>query len=68
MSHETIYNWTYGQPVYELKRYLIKALRQAYNKHVPRSKGHVHRGQVPEMVSNTVRPPEIDDRQFSGHR
>jgi len=67
VSHETIYNCIYAQPVGELKRDLIKALRQAHNKRVPRSKGQDRRGQIPDMDSIHVRPPEIEDRQFPGH-
>jgi IS30 family transposase len=67
VSHETTYNCIYAQPVGELKRDLIKALRQAHNKRVPRSKGQDRRGQIPDMVSIHVRPPEIEDRQFPGH-
>jgi IS30 family transposase len=61
VSHETIYYCIYAQPVGELKRDLIKALRQAHNKRVPRSKGQDRRGQIPDMVSIHVRPPEIKD-------
>lgn len=67
VSHETIYNCIYAQPVGELKRELIATLRQAHNKRVPRSKGQDRRGQIPDMVSIHVRPPEIEDRQFPGH-
>jgi IS30 family transposase len=67
VSHETIYNCIYTQPVSELKRDLIKALCQAHNKRVHRSNGQDRRGQIPDMVSIHVRPPEIEDRQFSGH-
>ena len=51
----------------ELKRDLIKALRQAHNKRVPRSKGQDRRGQIPDRLSIHERPPEIEDRQFPGH-
>jgi IS30 family transposase len=54
-------------PVGELKHELMKALRQAHNKRGPRSKGKNPRGQIPDMVSIHVRPPEIEDRQFPGH-
>ncbi len=64
---ETIYNCIYPQPVGELKRDLIKALRQAHNKRVSRSKGQDRRCQIPDMVSIHVRPPEIEDSQFLGH-
>jgi hypothetical protein len=36
----------------ELKRDLIKALRQAHNQRVPRSKGQDRRGQIPDMVTS----------------
>ena len=67
VSHETIYNCIYTQPVGELKRELIAALRHAHNKRVPRSKGQDRRGQIPDMLSIHVRPPEIEDRQMPGH-
>lgn len=67
VSHETIYNCIYAQPVGELKRELIATLRHARNKRVPRSKGQDRRGQIPDMVSIHLRPPEIEDRQFPGH-
>jgi len=67
VSHETIYNCIYAQPVGELKRELIACLRQAKNKRVPRSKGQDRRGQIPDMLSIHVRPPGIEDRQFPGH-
>jgi transposase, IS30 family len=67
VSHETIYNCIYAQPVGELRRELIANLRQARNKRVPRSKGQDRRGQIPDMLSIHVRPPEIEERQFPGH-
>jgi IS30 family transposase len=67
VSHETIYNCIYAQPVGELRRELVAGLRQAHNKRTPRSKGQDRRGQIPDMLSIHVRPPEIEDRQFPGH-
>lgn len=67
MSHETIYHCIYAQPVGELRRELIANLRQARNKRVPRSKGQDRRGQIADMFSIHVRPPEIEERQFPGH-
>jgi len=67
VSHETIYNCIYAQPVGELRRELIACLRQARNKRVPRSKGQDRRGQIPDMLSIHMRPPEIEDRQLPGH-
>lgn len=42
-------------------------LRHAHDKRVPRSKGQDRRGQIPDMLSIHVRPPEVADRQFPGH-
>jgi IS30 family transposase len=67
VSTETIYNCIYAQPVGELKRELVACLRHAHNKRVPRSKGQDRRGQIPDMLSIHVRPPEIEDRLFPGH-
>jgi IS30 family transposase len=67
VSHETIYNCIYAQPVGELRRELVACLRQAHNKRTPRSKGQDRPGQIPDMLSIHVRPPEIEDRQFPGH-
>ena len=67
VSHETIYNCIYAQPVGELRRELVACLRQAHNKRTPRSKGQDRRGQIPDMLSIHLRPPEIEDRQFPGH-
>ena len=67
VSTATIYNCIYAQPVGELKRELIACLRHAHNKRVPRSKGQDRRGQIPDMVSIHLRPPEIEDRQFPSH-
>jgi len=67
VSHETIYNCIYALPVGVLRKELIAALRHAHNKRVPRSKGQDRRGQIPDMLSIHMRPPEIEDRQFPGH-
>lgn len=47
VSHETIYNCIYAQPVGELRRDLIDCLRQAHNKRVPRSTGRTAAGRSP---------------------
>jgi len=67
VSHESIYNCIYAMPVGELRKELIATLRHAHNKRLPRSKGKDRRGQIPDMLSIHVRPPEIEDRQFPGH-
>src|SRR3546814_15751187 len=42
-------------------------LRQGKTTRRPRSGGVDRRGQIPEMVSIHVRPPEIEDRLMPGH-
>lgn len=68
VSHETIYNAIYAHPKGELRRELIACLRQGRAKRLPRSRGtDRRRGQIPEMVSIHVRPPEVGDRLVPGH-
>ncbi len=59
VSHETIYTAIYAQPAGELRRELVKCLRQAKNTRRPRSAGDDRRGQIPDMVSIHVRPPQV---------
>lgn len=66
-SHETIYNVIYAQPRGELRRELIACLRLARTKRWPRSRGEDRRGQMADLLSIHVRPPEVEDRQFPGH-
>jgi IS30 family transposase len=67
VSHETIYTAIYAQPRGELRRQLIACLRHGRSTRMPRSRGADRRGQIPEMVSIHVRPPEINDRVMPGH-
>jgi len=67
VSHETIYTAIYAQPRGELRRQLIACLRQGHSTRMPRSRGTDRRGQIPDMVSIHVRPPEVDDRVMPGH-
>ena len=67
VSHETIYTAIYAQPRGELRRQLIACLRQGRGTRMPRSRGTDRRGQIPNMVSIHVRPPEVDDRVMPGH-
>ena len=67
VSHETIYNAIYAYPRGELKKQLIALLRQGKSSRRPRSAGQDRRGQIPEMVSIHVRPPEVNDRVMPGH-
>ena len=67
VSHETIYTAIYAHPRGELRRELIACLRQGHAKRLPRSRGADRRGQLAEMMSIHVRPPEVDDRVMPGH-
>ena len=67
VSHETIYTAIYAQPRGELRRQLIACLRHGRNTRMPRTRGVDRRGQIPEMVSIHVRPPEVEDRVMPGH-
>ncbi|RRW25076.1 IS30 family transposase, partial [Ectopseudomonas oleovorans] len=67
VCRETIYNAIYALPVGELRKELIICLRQSKTTRRPRSGGVDRRGQIPEMVSIHVRPPEIEDRLMPGH-
>jgi transposase, IS30 family len=67
VSHETIYTCIYAMPRGELRRELIASLRRAKSKRMPRSRGEDRRGQLPELLSIHVRPPEVNDRAFPGH-
>lgn len=67
VSHETIYTAIYAHPKGELRRELIACLRHGKSTRMPRSRGTDRRGQIPEMVSIHVRPPEVQDRVMPGH-
>lgn len=66
-SHESIYNAIYAYPRGELKKQLIVLLRWGRSGRRPRSAGQDRRGQIPEMVSIHMRPPEVHDRLMPGH-
>ena len=67
VSHETIYTAIYAHARGELRRELIACLRHGHSTRLPRSRGTDRCGQIPEMVSIHVRPPEIEDRVMPGH-
>ncbi len=67
VSHETIYTAIYVMPRGALRSDLISLLRQGHAKRRPRARGQDRRGQIPDMVSLHVRPPEIEDRLIPGH-
>jgi IS30 family transposase len=61
VSRETIYNAIYLHPRGELKRELIACLRHRSQIRKPRSRGVDRRGQIEDMQSIHIRPPEIED-------
>jgi len=67
VCRETIYNAIYALPVGELRKEPIICPRQGKTTRRPRSGGVDRRGQIPDMVSIHVRPPEIEDRLMPGH-
>ncbi len=67
VSHETIYTAIYAQPRGELRRQLIACLRQGNSTRMPRSRGNDRRGQITDMLSIHLRPPEVNDRVMPGH-
>ena len=42
-------------------------MRHGRSTRMPRTRGADRRGQIPDMVSIHVRPPEVDDRVMPGH-
>ena len=67
VSHETIYAAIYAMPRGELRKDLIRCLRQGHDGRRKRSQGEDRRGRIPEMVSIHERPPEVEDRLIPGH-
>ncbi|MBH8655079.1 IS30-like element ISPsp4 family transposase, partial [Pseudomonas aeruginosa] len=67
VCRETIYNAIYALPAGELRKELILCLRQGKTTRRPRLGGVDRRGQIPEMVSIHLRPPEVEDRLMPGH-
>lgn len=70
ISHEAIYQYIYVLPRGELKRTLVKALRQERRyrrqKHT-RSTEQETRGKIAHMLSIEERPAEVADRIIPGH-
>lgn len=67
VSHETIYAAIYATPRGELRKELIRCLRQGHDGRRKRSQGEDRRGRLPDMVSIHERPPEVEDRLIPGH-
>jgi len=69
ISHEAIYTYLYVLPRGELRRELLRALRQRHKRRRvrPRRRAHDRRGQLPNMLSIEERPAEVADRTVPGH-
>lgn len=69
ISSEAIYQYIYVLPRGELKKTLLKSLRQerAYRRKQERSKDKENRGKISEMISIEERPLEVADRSVPGH-
>lgn len=65
--HETIYNGIYLHSRGERKRELIACLRHHNQVRKPCSRGIDRRGQIPDIQSIYIRPPEIEDRLIPAH-
>jgi IS30 family transposase len=66
ISHETIYRALYVQSRGELRRELSRHLRTGRDRR--KTRGRVERrGRIPDMVSISQRPPEVEDRAVPGH-
>jgi len=68
ISHEAVYRFIYVLPRGELKRTLIKALRQEHAYRRKRRKSSEEkRGKIADMLSIEERPAEVADRSVPGH-
>jgi len=67
VSHETIYCAIYLMPRGELRKELLKHLRQGHKKRRSRSRGTDRRGTIPNMTSIHERPAEVEERIVPGH-
>jgi IS30 family transposase len=69
ISAETIYQFIYVLPRGELKKELLKSLRQerACRRRQERSKDAENRGKISAMLSIEERPKEVESRSVPGH-
>ena len=64
---ETIYTYIYVFCKGELMKELISCLRFHKKSRLPRSRGKNRRGQIPDMISISERPKEVENRDKPGH-
>ena len=67
VSHETIYQSLYVQSRGALRRDLTTRLRTGRALRKPHRKSTERRGRIPNMVSISERPAEVEDRAVPGH-
>ena len=69
ISAEAIYQFIYVLPKGELKKALLKSLRQerAHRRKQERSKDAKNCGKISEMISIEERPADVEDRSVPGH-
>lgn len=67
ISHESIYQHLYCLPKGELKKELMKGLRQERKRRLSRQAVHDRRQRIPDIISISERPEEVKDRIVPGH-
>lgn len=67
ISHETIYQYLYCLPRGELKKELMKGLRQERKMRQPRRYAHYRKQRIQDIISISERPEEVRDRTVPGH-
>ena len=67
ISHETIYQHLYCLPRGELKKELLRGLRQERKMRHQRKNAHFKRQGIPDIISISERPEEVSDRIVPGH-
>ena len=67
ISHETIYRHLYCLPRGELKKELMRGLRQERKMRQPRKYAHYRKQRIQNIISISERPEEVKDRTIPGH-
>lgn len=67
ISHETIYQHLYCLPRGELKKELMRELRQERKMRQPRGSAYYRRQKIPDIISISERPKEAEGRIVPGH-
>ena len=67
ISHEAVYQHLYCLPRGELKKELMKGLRQERKMRQPRKYAHYRRQRIQDIISISERPKEVEGRIVPGH-